>query len=1081
MRLVRFALRNPYVITVGVLLVVVLGLTAATRMPVDILPQFTTPAVQVVTFYPGMPVEVMEKDITTRLERWTGQSAGIARQKSRSMLGVSIVKDFFHEGVDPASAIAQVSSYAMSDLFYLPPGTIPPMVMPFDPTATLPLALITVSSPVFNETKLYDVAYFDLRNRLQGISGVVVPAVYGGKLRRILAYVDRDKLQARDLSPMDVVRTLKQFSTLIPTGDAKFGNLDYQILTNGIPERVSEMNDFPIKIDRSGAPVLIRDVGEVEDTHAIQTNIVRISAPPDMRAKRQVYIPVYRQPGANTIAVVDAIRAALPQILTRLPKGINLSVVMDQSFYVREAIRNLSDEAVIGAVLAALVMFVFIAEWRSTIMVAFAIPLSILAALIGLYFTGNSINAMTLGGLALAVGRLIDDAIIVIENTHRYLDQGTPPAQAAMEAAGEVAMPVFAATISTIVIFFPVVFLTGIGKFLFTPLAVAVAFAIAASYLVAMTVVPVFSAHFLTARLPERGREPRSGFLSSPTASFETWFEHLRQRYEVWVRAVIRHSRLVVACSVVAFVAALFLSRFVGRELFPDIDAGQLTIQMHARSGLRIERTEQLVARVEDAIKHTIPKHDLHMVISNIGVLLDWPAAYTPNAGPQDAFLDIQLTDNRWRTSQDYVPILRRALNREFPGAEFSFYAGGLVTAALNGGLPSPIDIQVTGNSLGVDNSIAQKIRGIAAAVPGAADARIEQHLDYPAIDVKVDRTKAAYLGLTPKQVVENVVTAFNSSINFDPAFWIDPNNGNHYFMGAQYFENAIKSVNTLKDIPITAQDGVPLLPFPPRGSAPPPSLDHTTKPDSSSGTGRLSLLENLATFTHTTAPSEVEHLNISRVTDVYVNVQGRDLGSVASDVEARIASLKLPAGYSVAVRGVVQSMRQSFQSLFFALALAAVLIYLVMVAQFRSFLDPFVIMLAVPLEIVGVVAILLFTGTTFNIQSFLGVIFVVGIAVSNEVLIVDFASRLAAQGRSIEDAVVEAAKIRMRPIVMTSLATLVALVPMAIGLGHGSEANIPLARAVLGGFTVATLVSLFVVPMLYVLFRAPQATRSGA
>jgi multidrug efflux pump subunit AcrB len=642
-------------------------------------------------------------------------------------------------------------------------------------------------------------------------------------------------------------------------------------------------------------------------------------------------------------------------------------------------------------------------------------------------------------------------------------------------------MPVLAATITTIVIFFPVIFLTGIGRFLFRPLAVAVGFAIAASYFVGMMVVPAFSAHFLVPRSVDGRLEPHVGSLTSITATFEAWFSRLRDRYEIWVRTALRRRRLLIGCSLVAFVAALLLTRFVGRELFPDIDAGQLTVQMHARSGLRIEKTEQLVAHVEDAIKRTIPKHDLHMVISNIGVLYDWPAAYTPNAGPQDTFFNIQLSDNRWRSSQEYVAVLRRVLNQEFPGTDFSFYAGGLVTAALNSGLPSPIDIQITGNSLEVAHRIAEHVREIAAAVPGAVDVRVKQHLDYPAINVKVDRTKAAYLGLTPKQVVQNVVTAFNSSVNFAPAFWIDLANGNHYFMGAQYFEKDINSVDTLKSIPITGESGLRLLPFPTRGSIPLQSPDHSAEAVSAPSAPRLSLLDNLATFNYTTAPSEVEHLNISRVMDVYVNVRGRDLAGVASDIEAKIASLKVPSGYSVTVSGVVQSMRQSFQSLLFALLLAALLIYLVMVAQFRSFLDPFVIMLAVPLAMTGVVMILLLTGTTFNIQSFLGVIFVVGIAVSNEVLIVDFANRLTAQGRSIEEAVVSAAKIRMRPIVMTSLATLVALIPMAIGLGHGSEANIPLARAVLGGFAVSTLASLFVVPVLYVLFKARRAIGAAA
>src|SRR3989454_3209369 len=504
MRLVRFALANPHTVIVGVLAVLVLGTTAAVRMPTDILPQFQTPAVQIVTFYPGMPAEVMERDLATRLERWTGQSAGIARQESRSMIGVSIVKAFFHEGVDPAAAIAQVSSYAMSDLFYLPPGTIPPMVMPFDPTATVPLALIAVSSPELDETRLYDVAYFDLRNRLQGIPGVIAPAIYGGKLRRILAYVDPRKLEARGLSPMDVVQTLRSFSTLIPTGTAKLGDVDYQVITNGMPARVEEMNAFPIRIE-DGAPVLIRDVGEVRDAHQIQTNIVRISAPPDMAGKRQVYIPIYRQPGANTIAVVDAVRGAFASILERLPKGIRLDVVMDQSVYVRRAIRSLVDEGVLGAGLAAVMILGFIGDLRSTLVTVLAIPLSILAAFIGLYFTGNSINAMTLGGLALAVGRLVDDAIVVVENTHRHLGEGKPAAGAALEAAGEVSMPVLAATLTTIIVFFPVVFLTGIGRFLFAPLALAVAFSIGASYLVAMTVVPVYCARFLGARAPGRG------------------------------------------------------------------------------------------------------------------------------------------------------------------------------------------------------------------------------------------------------------------------------------------------------------------------------------------------------------------------------------------------------------------------------------------------------------------------------------------------------------------------------------------------------------------------------------------------
>ncbi len=1056
MKLVRAALDAPYAVAVAMLAVIVLGLTSVARMPVDMLPQFQAPAVQVVTFYPGMPVEVMEKDITTRLERWTGQSAGIARQESRSMVGVSIVKDFFHEEVDPASAIAQVSSYAMSDLFYLPPGTIPPMVMPFDPTATVPLALITVSSPKFDETKLYDVAYFDLRNRLQGISGVIAPAVYGGKLRRILAYVEPDRLQARGLSPMDVVEALKNFSTLIPTGNAKFGALDYQLITNGMPRNVADMNAFPIKIER-GTTVLMRDVGEVRDSHQIQTNVVRIAAAPDLESKRQVYIPIYRQPGSNTIEIVDGVRAALGSILERLPQGINLDVVMDQSVYVRRAIGSLVSEGLLGGGLAALMVLLFIGSLRSTLVISLAIPLSILAAFIGLYFGGHSINAMVLGGLALAVGRLVDDAIVVLENTDRHLKMGKSPRQAALDGAGEVAMPVLVATITTIVVFFPVVFLTGIGKFLFTPLALAVACSIGASYFVAMMVVPVHCALFLGRDASEavaRGR------LSN---AFEWAFDGLRASYRAGLRWALTHKTRTLGSAGALLALSLALAPFIGWELFPEVDAGQISIRMRAPSGTRIESMEELVSRVEEGIKNAIAEGELRMLIANIGVLMDWPAAYTPNAGPQDAFIEVQLADDRSASAQEYAGQLRQRLAGAMPGVDFSFHTGGLVSAALNFGLPSPIDVQILGNDLHVAHGIAEKARRIMAGVPGAVDVRIQQRLDYPAIDVKVDRLRAAQLGLTPKAVVQNIVSSMNSSINFDPAFWIDFSNGNHYFLGVQYREEKIESLSTLGDIPLTPGHRGVSQPERNgwRGGRAAPTLEERGLPVT---------LRNIATFERTTAPTEVNHMNISRVVDVFANVAGRDVGSVASEIESRLEPLEaeLPAGYSIAVRGEVQSMRESFSSLGFGFMLASILVYLVMVAQFRSFLDPFIIMFAVPLGLIGVVAILLATGTTLNVQSFMGVIFMVGIAVSNSILLVEFADRLRAHGRDLDEAVIEAAAIRLRPILMTSLAAVLGLLPMAIGFGHGAEANVPLARAVVGGLSVSTALTLFVVPVLY-------------
>ena len=564
MGLVRTALRNPYAVVVMALAVLLIGITTLRRIPTDILPTFKTPAVQILTFYPGMPADIVEQDITTRLERWTGQSNGVARQESKSMVGVSIVKDFFRPDIDPNTAMSQVTSWAMSDLYSMPPGTIPPMVMPFDPTASIPLALITVSSPSLDETKLYDVAYFDLRNRLQGISGVIAPAVYGGKLRRILAYVDRDQLQARNLSPMHVVKALRSFNLMIPTGNAKFGQFDYQIDANSMVPRVEMMNDFPIKVDH-GAPVFIKDVARVEDSHQIQTNIVRISAPPDFEGKRQVYIPIYRQPGANTIQVVEGIRATIGKILSRLPQGIRLDVVMDQSVYVRDAIRSLISEGVLGALMAALMILLFLGSVRSTGIVLLALPLAVLAAFTGLYFTGDSINAMTLGGLAMAIGLLIDQSIVVLENISRHLEMGKSPFQAALDGAGEVAMPVLVISIAIVVVFFPVVFLTGIGKFLFSPLALAVTFAIGASYILSMTLVPTAAARFLGAA--RRGDE--AGFFSI----FERRFERLRDAYARLLRWNLARSGTVLVMAGGAFAASLLLLPWIGTELFPEVDA----------------------------------------------------------------------------------------------------------------------------------------------------------------------------------------------------------------------------------------------------------------------------------------------------------------------------------------------------------------------------------------------------------------------------------------------------------------------------------------------------------------------------
>ena len=1032
--MIRTALRYPYTVIVLVLATLVLGWTVLGRMAVDILPQFPTPAVQIVTFYPGMPAEIVEQDITSRLERWTGQSVGIERQESKSMLGVSVVKDFFREDIDPSSAIAQVTSYAMSDLYYLPPGTVPPMVMPFDPTATIPLALLSISSPSLDETALYDIAYFQLRNRLQGIPGVVAPAVYGGKLRRILTYLDREKLESRGLAPVDVVNALHANNVFVPVGTARLGGTEYQLDTNALPPTVEEMNAFPVRA-KGTALSYVRDVGDTLDTAEIQSNVVRVDG------KRQVYIPIYRQPGANTIAVVEGVQQQIATLKTQLPPDVNLDLVFDQSFYVKQSVQSLVFEGVLGALLAALMILVFLRSARSALFILATLPLAVLLAIVALYATGQTINIMTLGGLALVTGMVLDQGIVAIENISRHLEQGEAPVDAALNGMREIARPLILITLTVTVVFFPVIFLAGLGKFLFAPLALAVAFAMGASYLFSVTVVPLCAVTFLRTH----SQESEGGLVRT----LRIGFERLQGSYARALAAAMRW-RAVTLAGAAALVAVTFLLVVpaLGTELFPSVDAGQFMIRVRAPSGTDVKSTEKTLADVEKTVQRVVPADVLAKLITNIGVLNDWPAAYTPNSGPGDAFVLVQLADHASRRPVgSYVRELRAALPHEFPGIEFSFDTGGMLSAAVNQGLPSPIDVQVSGARLDTAQDLAREIRRRVERIPGAVDVRIQQRLDAPQYRIEIDRERAAVIGVNAGDVVKNVITAFTSSVSFNKAFWIDPSNGNHYFVGAQYPEAAFESRSTIEDVPVRGA----------RSARPVP-------------------LKNVARLERSVAASEVNHLNIARVTDVFANVDGRDVGAVASAVQRVLDDVVAgglgPRGYSVALRGEAQRMQESFGGLGFGLVLAAVLVYLIMVVQFGSFVDPLIVMFAVPLGFVGVAAALWLTGSHLSIQSLVGVVMMIGIVVAFSVLLVDFANRLRATGISAEDAVRRAAEARLRPILMTSLAAILGLLPMAIEGG----ANIPLARAAIGGVAASTVLSLLVVPILYVL--APRRRR---
>ncbi len=1065
--MIRFAVNNPYAVGVAALTTVVLGITSYQRLPADLLPIFRTPAVQIVTFYPGMPPEVMERDIMSRLERWTGQSVGIEHQEAKAMLGVCVVKDFFREGISLETAMSQVTSYAVSDMFYLPPGTIPPMVMPFDPTASVPLCLVSVSSPSMNEKELYDIAYFELRNRLQSIQGVIAPAVYGGKLRRILAYVDRMRLEARGLAPMDVVEALKRQSVFIPAGNLKAGNLDYQIFANSMPAAVEDLNDMPIEV-RDGAPILIGDVADVRDSSQIQSNVVRLNG------KRQVYIPIYRQPGANTIEIVSSIRQNLERIQQRLKemdasaRDLSIEVVLDQSVYVRGALRALQWEGLLGAGFAALIVLLFLRRLRSTVLVLLSLPLAILAALTGLYFSGATLNAMTIGGLALVIGILIDQAIVVVESIVRHVEQGQRPFEAALKGTSEVAVPVLVSTVTFCIVFFPVAFLTGMASYLFSPVALAATFAMGASFLFSITLVPAFCARILKGG----AGDPRNMQGSA-----------LASAYEGLVATLIPRRWTVLGGAALLLVASLYLLRSTGTELFPAVDAGQFQITVRLPSGTRIENTEAKLAEIEQVLideigqpdpsdEERFPESNLRMLISNIGVLMDWPAAYTPNTGPMDAFMLVQLKNKPgYPGSFEYVERLRSKLNQQFPSVEFSFDTGGLLTAALNQGEPAPIHIQVSGSNLETSHRIGTIIAERARQVEGITDVRIAQRMDYPILDVEIDRVKAAIAGVDVEDVMKNLVTATNSSIGFDPAFWIDERNGNHYFIGAQYGEEDLVSVETLRDIPISGA--------------------RAEEPVS---------LRTVVNLSRKTGPAAISHRNITRVIDVYATVlPGHDIGSVVTEVERLLgASQELApvlresdrgayfdvtgpefaeAGYSYRLTGEVATMRDALDQFLQGFLLAVVLVYLVLVLQFRSFRDPFIVMLAVPLGLIGVSWLLFLGGNPLSMMSAMGIIMMVGLVVAYSILLVDFADRRLSAGASLRDAITEAARVRLRPILMTSLTTVLALTPMALG-GTGAEANVPLARAIIGGVLSAAVLTLVVVPCLYVILKRPTHGR---
>jgi HAE1 family hydrophobic/amphiphilic exporter-1 len=1055
----RFAIRNPYFIVVICLIIAVVGLTSLARMPVDMFPAMNIPVVVVATFYSGMPPEQIETDITSRFERFFTLGAGIEHIESRSLPGVSVIKVYFQPGTNPDSAVTTISNLAMAQLRRLPPGTLPPVVLKFD-ASSLPVCLVTFKGDGLNETQLRDLAQFQVRNQIASVPGASVPQPFGGKYRQIMVYADPHKLEAHQLSLMDLVRSVNDSNLILPAGDVQIGGLDYNIYTNSQLRTIGEINRLPVKVVGEDV-VRIADIGEAKDAAIIQTNIVRVDG------QKSVYLPVLKQGGdTNTIAVVDGVRDALTRLFD-VPSQLISRVVFDQSQFVKTAIETLLHEGGIGLLLTSVMILIFLGSMRATVAVFFSIPLSALASFIALSLGGSSINSMVLGGLALAFSRLIDNSVVVLENIYRHLELGESPEVAAENGGREVALPVLAATLTTVVVFFPVTFLYGVSKFLFTALAMAVALSLFASYAVALTVVPLFCARFIKAPAHhgtpasespvEIRAENKSGWRFGER--FNVWFnnrfESFLRAYDWSVENVLRRPRLTLISAGVLFGASLLLFPLLGLSFFPRTDAGQFVINIKAPSGTRLNVTENEIGKVEALIRREVPPEDLGMIVSNIGSTPDFSAIYTTNSAMHTAFVQVSLKEDHKTGSYDYMARLKRRIADELPELNAYFQSGGLVDAVLNLGLPAPIDVQVAGSNMEKGYAAALDLAGQIRRIPGVADVFIPQDIDYPALQLDVNRTRASQLGLDQKEVVDNVITALTSNQMIAPSFWIDPKTGNDYMLTVQYPENQVKTLTELKSIPL-------------RGAT---STDPT----------RLDMISSLSRIK---SPTEVDHFQLRRTTDIYVRPLNEDLGRIANAIDGIIAHTKVPDGLTVSLRGMVQGMRASFQSFSLGLVLSVVLLYLILVAQFRSFVDPFIILLAVPPGLTGVMLVLVLTGTTLNVMSLMGIVMLVGIAVSNSILIVEFTRHLREEGMEVREAVATACRVRLRPVLMTSLATIIGLMPMALKLGAGSESYAPLARAILGGLSVSVLLTVFLVPAAYFLVygnRGPAVEPHGS
>ena len=1048
MWIVRLALRRPYTIAVLCSLIAIFGILSTTRMKTDILPAIDIPVVIVVWNYPGLAAEDMERRVVFISERAMSTTvSGIQRIDSQSMSGIGILKVWFEPGSDIGGAIAQIASVMLTASRIMPPGIAPPSIIRYN-ASNVPVAQLTISSDKLTEQEVYDYGLNFIRLRLFTIPGLATPAPYGGKSRQIMVDIDPARVAAKGLSPNDVVQAVLQSNVLVPAGSAVIGNTLYDVKLNSSPDSIKAFNDLPIKaVD--GATVVLGDVARVRDGYAVQESLVRVNG------RRATYLAILKKADASTLAVVEGTRDQLPIIKAAAPEGMELKLDFDQSLFVRAAVTNVLHEAVIASILVSLMILFFLGSWRGAVLVGTSIPLAILVGLVGLFLFGQTLNLMTLGGLALAIGMLVDDATVEVENIHRNRHMGKPLTVAILDGARQIAVPALAATLTICVVFFPVVLLEGPARFLFTPLALGVVISMLASYLLSRALVPTLARLLLEKEdLEHHG----PGF----SARFNRWrdekFARFQEAYGRGLTSVLASRGLVLGAAGLVVVVSAALPFLIGLDFFPSVDAGQMRLHFRAPIGTRLEETERLVARLEARIRDIVPANELETVNSVVGVPIFFNLAFvqTDSSGSQDADVLVALRPDH-RPTERYMEKIRDQLPDEFPGSVLYFQPADIVSQVLNFGLSAPIDVQIDGpdvdRSFGVARDLAARIRRI----PGASDVRIPQILAYPALAIDVDRARAAQIGITERDVANNLLVTLSSSSLVSPSFWINPRNNVNYFVAVQAPRYRVDSLPSLLGTPLGRN--VQLISSSRPGDDP---------------AGGASYLGAIARVRPASGISMINHVSVQRVIDVQASATGRDLGGVTRDIQKAIKSLgELPKATRITIRGQSESMFTAFSRMGGGLILAIALVYLLLVVLFQSFIDPFIILVAVPGALVGVLWMLAATGSTLNVESFMGAIMAVGIATSNSILLVNAANDARVwEGKGVLEAAIVAGKTRLRPVLMTALAMILGMVPMALALGEGGEQNAPLGRAVIGGLIVATFVTLFAVPAVYTLLR---------